>query len=213
MDWRTGSWPQLYEHLQSDLALTLYWILCPNCRNQGFGEGGSKKEQELSLHIYIFFKLHYTLVWESTLLKVDWSYRFYFKTFQDFCLLHTSSSHQEADIQINYSLFSNEMQILENLQHYYSWSHWKAASDHCRFFFFNDNSHALNQYTDNTQQVLPRHCLNPNLHHKLLIISHRSKQRLMEEMPRHIFYYCRMPSKDCFCINDFTFFWSSAYIP
>lgn len=51
------------------------------------------------------------------------------------------------------------------------------------------------------------------LHHKFLIISNGSKERLMEQMPGNIFHHCRMACKDCLGIHHFSFLWNSTYVP
>lgn len=76
-----------------------------------------------------------------------------------------SSSYQEADIHINYILFSNDVNTLNDTQilviprHYYSWLHWRATWDHSRIQVFYPS--ALDWSTDSTQQALPRNRLTP----------------------------------------------------
>ena len=38
------------------------------------------------------------------------------------------------------------------------------------------------------------------LHHQLLVISNRSKQAFMQDMPRYVLYYWCVPRKNCLCV-------------
>lgn len=53
----------------------------------------------------------------------------------------------------------------------------------------------------------------PHLHHELLIISNRSKQGLMEQVPGYIFHHCCVSREDGLGIHHFAFFGNSADIP
>ena len=50
-------------------------------------------------------------------------------------------------------------------------------------------------------------------YHKFLIVSNRSKQGLMQQVPGHILYNSRVAGKNCFSIHNFALLWSCINIP
>lgn len=53
----------------------------------------------------------------------------------------------------------------------------------------------------------------PHLHHELLVISNRSKEGFMEQVPGHIFHHCCVSCEDGLGIHNFAFFGDGADIP
>ncbi len=62
-------------------------------------------------------------------------------------------------------------------------------------------------------QSTDTHRKTKNLHHKLLVICNRPKERLMQQVPRHILHYSRVTSENGLSIHYFPFLWHCTDVP
>lgn len=62
-------------------------------------------------------------------------------------------------------------------------------------------------------QSTETHRKTKNLHHKLLVICYRPKERLVQQMPRHVLHYSRVTSENGLSIHYFSLLWHCTDVP
>ncbi len=61
--------------------------------------------------------------------------------------------------------------------------------------------------------LVQTHRKTKNIHHKLLVICNRPKERLVQQVPRHVLHYSRVTSENGLSIHYFPLFWHCTDVP